>query len=403
MNPVTLFLLTIAGIFLIGTLGEIVFQKTNVPDAIWLILMGILIGPVTGLVNRELLSTIAPYFAAITLVVILFEGGSKLKIGEVSHEVLRSGLLALLTFTVSVAAVTLACLPLQTAGFFPVVWNWQYGLLLGVIVGGSSSIVVMPAMNQARVEPKVANLVNLESAFTDALCVVGASTLIELLTHGGAQSPLGELLRSLGVGLALGLLFGLLWMFLLRPLKNSAHAYPITFSALLILYVVVNYAGGSAALGVLTFAIIVGSAGWIAAKLKLHDKISLGAEVRGFHSQMAFIIKSFFFTFIGAMLTPPWGFIAMGIGLGLLLLVARLPGTWVVGRMSRLDSAQRKLVAVSMPRGMAAGVLATMPFAASIPGTEAFPAIVFSCVFASILIFAVGFPMARNKEVTALN
>lgn len=403
MNPVTLFLLTISGIFLIGTLGEIVFRRTNVPDAIWLILMGILIGPVTGLVHREQLGSIAPYFAALTLIVVLFEGGSKLKIKEVSREVHFSGFLALLTFGASILTVTLACFLLEPTGLFPSFWNWKYGLLLGVILGGSSSIVIMPAMSQAKVEPEVANLVNLESAFTDALCVVGASTLIELLAKGGSSSPIGALFRSLGMGLALGLAFGALWLFLLRPLKESTHSYPITFSALLILYVLVGKAGGSAALGILAFAVIVGNAGWIGSKLKLSIKISLGEEVRGFHSQMAFIIKSFFFTFIGAMLTLPWSFIGLGLLLGILLLLARVPCAWLIGKSRGLGPSQWKLVAVSMPRGMAAGVLATMPLSAGISGTEPFPAIVFSCVLASILVFAVGFPLVKKKGSSSLS
>ena len=36
MNPVALFLITIACIFLLGAMGEAVFKRTNVPDLIWL-------------------------------------------------------------------------------------------------------------------------------------------------------------------------------------------------------------------------------------------------------------------------------------------------------------------------------------------------------------------------------
>src|SRR5579885_597148 len=83
MNPVSLFLLTVACIFLTGTLGELVFKRTNVPDVVWLILMGLFLGPLTGLVRADLLAGIAPYFAALTLIVILFEGGIQLNIKEV--------------------------------------------------------------------------------------------------------------------------------------------------------------------------------------------------------------------------------------------------------------------------------------------------------------------------------
>jgi cell volume regulation protein A len=75
MSPVTLFLVCLAAIFLIGTFGEVVFSRTKVPDVVWLIVVGILIGPVLGIVSRETLLGIAPYFSALTLVLVLFEGG----------------------------------------------------------------------------------------------------------------------------------------------------------------------------------------------------------------------------------------------------------------------------------------------------------------------------------------
>ena len=41
--------------------------------------------------------------------------------------------------------------------------------------------------------------------------------------------------------------------------------------------------------------------------------------MRGIHSQMAFMVKSFFFVFIGAMLGPPWTLVAFGGALGFVL------------------------------------------------------------------------------------
>jgi cell volume regulation protein A len=61
-----MFLLMIAGLFLLGAVGEIVFTKTQIPDVVWLIAAGIVLGPVTGTVSRELLANVSPYFAALT-------------------------------------------------------------------------------------------------------------------------------------------------------------------------------------------------------------------------------------------------------------------------------------------------------------------------------------------------
>ena len=61
MGAVELFLLTVAAIFLVGVIGENYFEKTNVPDVIWLILAGVIVGPVLGWVERDLLNQVAPF------------------------------------------------------------------------------------------------------------------------------------------------------------------------------------------------------------------------------------------------------------------------------------------------------------------------------------------------------
>lgn len=398
LDPVTLFLVSIAAIFLIGALGEVSFQRTNIPDVIWLILAGILLGPVLGLVTPDMLKQIAPYFAALTLVVVLFEGGSALKLDELSQAAPRSGLLAITSFTISVAALSVTSMAAASLGLLPASWSWTHGVLLGAILGGSSSIIIMPAMAQARLPAKLANLVNLESALTDAFCVVGTSAIIDVMATGGAGANPGvALAKSFGIGLAIGAAVGLIWILFLRFLHSNEHAYPLTLSALLILYVVIDSAGGSAALGILTVAIMLGNAPKLAHAIGLRFTEGLDTSVRGFHRQMAFIVKSFFFVFIGAMLAPPWGLLALGALLAGALLIARLPVVRLATLGSDFTAGQRKMVGVCMPRGMAAGVLATLPAAANIEGTEQLPVVVFACVFTTILIFAVGFPMVKRQ------
>lgn len=400
MSPVALFLVTIAAIFMIGALGEIVFRRTQVPDVVWLLLVGIVLGPVTGVVGREQLTAIAPYFGALTLVVVLFEGGSRLNLLEISRAAPRSGLLAVLTFGVAAVAVAGMSGAAAAAGWLPREWTWTHSILLGVILGGSSSIIIMPAMLIARVRPGVANLVNLESAFTDAFCVVGAAAIIDFMLQtgaAGAASPGLALARSFGLGIAIGIVTGFLWLLFLRLLHAADHAYSITLAALLLLYVLIDRAGGSAALGILGFAVVVGNASLIGHRLGLGESLALSPDVRGFNLELTFIIKSFFFTFMGAMLGPPWSLVALGALLGLVLLPARIPAVRLALVGSRLEPGERRLVTVAMPRGMAAGVMASMPAAAGVPGTADLPNIVFSAALVTVLVFAVGFPFARRR------
>jgi potassium/hydrogen antiporter len=399
MSTVALFLIAVASIFLIGAIGEVIFQRTNVPDVIWLILTGILLGPVIGLVEKPQLNSIAPYFAALTLVVVLFGGGSTLKLGDLSRAASRSTFLALVNFFVSAMAMAVLSMLAAWVGWLPAEWSWMHGWMLGAILGGTSSIIIMPAMAQARVAPGVANLLNLESALTDAFCVVGTVALIDVMLKGdgGAAGPAVALLKSFGIGLAVGLVAGLVWMLFLRVLHSNEHAYPVTLAALLFLYVLIDHMGGSAALGILTVAVVLGNAKSLGPRIGLKDEVELDTDVRGTHRQLTFMIKSFFFVFIGAMLDGPISLLLIGLVFGLVLFAVRIPGTRLSTLGSDLSTPQKNLVTVAMPRGMAAGVLATLPVSAGVPGTETLPVIVFAAVFTTILVFAVGFPWAKKR------
>ncbi len=354
MSPVDQALTTIAVIFAVGAIGEGVFRKTGLPDVVWLIAVGVLIGPVLGLVSAAELMAVAPLFAAITLVVVLFEGGSKLKLGELSSAVGRALLTAVLSFGLSMLLVTGLVMLGIALGICPASWTVMHGLLLGSILGGSSSIVIMPAMAMAKVGPKISNLVNLESAFTDVFCVVGASVLIALMGSEaqGAAHPALVLAKSFGIALIIGVGAGLVTLVVLPFLDKSDHAYTHVLAGLLGLYVVVGLLDGSAALAVLSVAVIVGNAPSIRQAMRLKS-FGLSLQVTSVHSQIAFIIKSFFFTFIGTMLGPPWPLFALGVGFGVMLLGARAIAVRAALFGHGFDPASRRVVVSCLPRGLA--------------------------------------------------
>ena len=100
---------------------------------------------------------------------------------------------------------------------------------------------------------------------------------------------------------------------------------------------------------------------------------------------------------IGLMLSPPWSLIGVGAVLGLVLLLVRWPTAQLALRGAGFTTGERGLVAVCMPRGMAAGVLAILPAQAGIAGMQQLPVVVFSCVTVTILAFAVGMPVMTNR------
>lgn len=60
-------------------------------------------------------------------------------------------------------------------------WDLLSSLLLGTIIGGTSSSIVIPMIRRANVSEKVYTTLFLESVFTDAFVVVLGITLLQIL------------------------------------------------------------------------------------------------------------------------------------------------------------------------------------------------------------------------------
>lgn len=404
LDDTSRYLVMIAALFLLGALGEVIFARTQVPDVVWLILAGVMLNA-TGAVDPAILDPILPLFSALTLIIVLFDGGRQIVINDLITAAPRASALAALGFVTSMFGVAVIVQLAALTGLLPDSWTFTHSLMVGAILGGSSSLIIMPSMLLAKVEPKVSNLVGLESALTDALCVVVAVVLMNVIASGEASSGQAvlEFGENFGLALLIGMIAGWVWMPVLRTLSGNPYAYPVTLAALLFLYVVVDHIGGNPAMAVLTFSVVVGNAESLMKRIgfSLGDRpLALDATVVTVHTQATFFIKSFFFTYIGLRLSPPWSLIIVGVLVGVALYLTRIPVSMIIAsKTAGFDENQQKMITIALPRGMAAGVLATLPSSEkyAISGTQDLPALVFAAVVTSIVIFAYGFRQVRKR------
>lgn len=118
------------------------FERTRIPDVLYLILIGVLIGPVLHIVTPEDFGKIGHVFTTIALIVILFEGGLELKLEQ------------LLTSWRGTIAVTLVCYALAWAALTAAsIWilglYWQLALYLGAVLAGTLLIARILAVRLA--------------------------------------------------------------------------------------------------------------------------------------------------------------------------------------------------------------------------------------------------------------
>lgn len=68
-------LLAAAVVIFLGVAGESFFKKTGIPDITFLMILGVIIGLILGIIPTDVVIKIVPYFAAVALIIIMFDGG----------------------------------------------------------------------------------------------------------------------------------------------------------------------------------------------------------------------------------------------------------------------------------------------------------------------------------------
>ena len=154
----------------LGVAGEAFFKKTGIPDVAFLMVLGVIIGPILGIIQAEAVLQIVPYFAALALIIIMFDGGLNLDLKQMIKTAHFAFTLAILGFILSVAITTIAV-------HYLLDWLWLESILLGSIVGGSSSAIVFGLVRNIRISEETKNMLSFESALTDILSTIFAFIL----------------------------------------------------------------------------------------------------------------------------------------------------------------------------------------------------------------------------------
>ena len=383
-------LLAAGVVIFLGVAGEAFFKKTGIPDVAFLMILGVIIGPVLGIIQPEAVIQIVPYFAAVALIIIMFDGGLNLDLKQMVKTAHFSFTLAILGFILSVTIATLAV-------HYALDWSWIESILLGTIVGGSSSVIVFGLVRNIRISEETKNMLSFESALTDILSTIIAFILFEAILLGQFDLQVLEetLGRAIVVGLVLGFGVGIPWMYVSTKLGNAQHAYMLTLGILFVLFFLANSFGESGALTALVFGLMLGNRSHLAGILKFKlPKIELDDPT---HNQLTFLVRSFFFVFVGLMASiGQYEYAILGVGITIAIYFGRIivSKTTLTKRFSLLD---RRVTRSMIPRGLAAAVLATFPLTLGLPNAEAYPQIIFFIILTSVIITTIG--IGRSKKI----
>lgn len=385
----------LAGLILaVGYVGDYLFRKMNLPDVLILVGMGILLGPLFGIVDASLLKPVSNIFAILALVIILFEGGLDLDLYKVLKQSHRALFLALLGFTFTI---------LVSITFFHLILHYTLNesILLGAIMGGTAASVVIPLISRFKnVNSETKIIVTIEAAFGDVFAIVLGLTFLQVFTgvFSGSLSEIGSaILSQFSVGAVIGAIAGILWLKFLGSVRDWPYNNVLTLGILLFLYSIVEGVKGSGAIFALVFGLILGNGEAVSEMLKIKELAKIEEMMRSFMAEMSFFMRTFFFVYIGLLFTfaLPEA-ILIGIIFSILIFIARIGAVKIaVIKNERLKRDFWPLV-MMVPRGLAAAVFVEILSSYSFPSASFFGNIVTTVIVFTMIICSIGSSLVKR-------
>lgn len=339
---------------------SILFRRTNIPDVLVLMGIGLLLGPVSGVISPEDFGKAGRVIATIALVVILFEGGTSLRLDVMRRAM---GLTSKLTLTCFILTAAIICgMAVAFLGM-----SLLAALLLGAILAGTSSAVVIPLVNSLGMSEKTGTVLVLESALTDVLCIIAVFAILHAAGQGSVDPGkiLGGVLSSLVFAIVIGLAGGIGWLLILGKVRDFPNTISSTVAYAFIVYGVSEFLGFSGAIAVMALGLTLTNF----EALGLNRFRALSAKVEAltaidlaFYREAVFLLKTYFFIFLGISIqfSDP-RILLVAAGMMASIFAMRVVLTRYVYRNAEFSLRDSALTSMLAPKGLAAAVLATMP------------------------------------------
>jgi len=207
-------LIALAGIGVLAIACQWFAWWVKLPAILFLLLAGLIAGPVTGWLDPEaLFGDLLFPFVSLAVSVILFEGSLTLRFDDIRglervvRRLVTSGLLV--TWLVTTLATRLLL------GF-----PWELSLLFGAVTVVTGPTVIVPMLRTVRPTAQIANILRWEGIVIDPLGALLAVLVFEFIVSGRTEAAFGHTLftfaRTVGLGLALGAAAGYLLGTILR-------------------------------------------------------------------------------------------------------------------------------------------------------------------------------------------
>ncbi|MBT4792785.1 MAG: sodium:proton antiporter, partial [Halobacteriovoraceae bacterium] len=337
-------------VFLLGIFSQWIAWRMRIPVIVLLTSLGILAGPVFGILQPErVFGDLLHPFIELGVALILFEGGLLLKFQEFKKR--PKGMMRLFSLGVVLNWFMGAVAAHYIAGI-----SWQVSLLIAGILIVTGPTVILPALREAKLKTSVSTYLKWEGIVNDPIGVIIAVLVYEYIVFSGSMSGAQFIALSILKIIIISFVLSFSVSYLISWLSKRALLpeflkQPIIISFIFILFILSeHFQKGSGLLTITLFGILLGNSHYASLK-----------ELKNFGESISIFTVSTVFIILSASLD-----LKVWYGLDwrhyllifMLAFVIRPIGIFVATIKSNMRLRERVLIGLYGPRGIVAASVA---------------------------------------------
>jgi cell volume regulation protein A len=379
---------------LVGIFSSLIATRFGAPLLLVFLVLGMLAGedgPGRIAFNNYRLTYL---IGSLALAVILFDGGLRTNLAKLR------GAVAPATALATVGVVTTAALAGAAASLIFDIPLLQ-GLLLGAIIASTDAAAVFFLLHAGGLQLKrrVGAVIEMESATNDPVAVFLTVILVEIIqaqgTVGAAGLVAGELALQTSVGLAGGVIGGLLASAMLNRLALPGGLHPLlVISTAVVIYALTAVLHGSGFLAVYLAGLILGN-----------RPLRAAASIVTVNDAATWLCQIVMFLILGLLVTPTRLLTILGSATllaAILILIARPVAVWLCLSPFGFSNKEKGFVAWVGLRGAVSIFLAAIPTLSGVPGADLYFNVAFVVVLLSLLVQGWSLTVTARKLEIAL-
>jgi potassium/hydrogen antiporter len=288
-------------------------------------------------------------------------------------------------------------------------WDLLQSLIFGSMVGGeTASVVVIPLSRSLRLGHNTITFLTLESILNSIYSIVFYEAFVSLYKTGTSNwtLPLITIGTSFSIGIAVGVGLSIVWMFVLRYVRNFKYTYVLSLGLLFVTYAITEVLHGSGLVAVLIFGLFMGSSKVILSRLgQKFDLADMNDQFYKFQGEISFLMETFFFVFLGLVFVITPATILSNLMLGLLVIGILLVFRFIATKASTIRSELRKdqlAIFIICAQGVVPATLSIAALNDGIPLANTFVSIAVYVIILSNIVTTAGSILVARKNKTSV-